>query len=343
MTEQEFEKKYGRPPVKHSGDVKTKIYWDRIVIALVLLVLLVFCVVRLIGALIGAFGGGESSSALPVVNNNKESSSEPEHTGYDFTVCIDPGHGGDDSGAQDKTGKRLEKDDTLNVSLKLRDELEALGVNVAMTRETDEFLTLDEICKKANDSKADLFISIHRNSGDEVNKGVEIWVNNHEPESDILLASNILSALDEVGISKNREVGFGFIGDSYSNYQVNRQTHMPSCLVELGFITNDADNKLLDEHIGEYAHAMAQAAVKTAKELGITDENGERLIDEPYLSTKPQWNEKTGTYFTEEGEIYAADALQPVIINDHKYTQTTSAKQDDATNAAAQPPDGTVG
>ena len=126
-------------------------------------------------------------------------------------------------------------------------------------------------------------------------------------------------------LSENRNVNYGFIGEPQSNYQVNRQTHMPSCLVELGFITNDEDNRLLDENSDAYAKAIADAVVKTATELGITDETGKRLIDHPYLSTKPQWNSQTQSYDTENGEVKSADDVNPVILNDHKYT--TAAQQ----------------
>lgn len=86
---------------------------------------------------------------------------------------------------------------------------------------------------------------------------------------------------------------------------------MPSCLVELGFITNDEDNKLLDENFDNYSKAIAEAVVKTAEELGIVDESGQRLIDHPYLSTKPQWDEKTQTYLTEDGVSVYADLIDP--------------------------------
>ena len=318
MTDEEFREKYGRDPVKPGQHTKVKVYWDRIIIAIILLALLIFGVVKIISAIAGAFsGGGESSSkAEPAAAVSKSDSSSEENDSKEtdkmqFTVCIDPGHGGDDAGAVSIDGTRYEKDDTLKMGLLVRQQLESMGVNVVMTRETDEFIELDDICKIANDANADLFVSIHRNSASEHFQGVEIWVNNHEPKADTQLAANILSALDHVGISDNRNVNYGYIGDSQTNYQVNRQTHMPSCLVELGFITNDEDNKLLDENFDNYSKAIAEAVVKTAEELGIVDESGQRLIDHPYLSTKPQWDEKTQTYLTEDGVSVYADLIDP--------------------------------
>ncbi len=318
MTDEEFREKYGRDPVKPGQHTKVKVYWDRIIIAIILLVLLIYGVVKIISAVAGAFsGGGESSSkAEPAAAVSKSDSSSEENDSKEadkmqFTVCIDPGHGGDDAGAQNEEATRFEKDDNLALALVIRDELTAMGVNVVMTRDSDVFVELDDICKIANDANADLFVSLHRNSASAHFYGFEVWVNNHEPKADTQLAANILSAIDRVGISDNRNVNYGYIGDSQTNYQVNRQTHMPSCLVEMGFITNDEDNRLFDQNRDSYAVAIAEAVVKTAEELGIIDENGTRLIDHPYLSTKPQWDEKTQTYLTEDGVSVYADFIDP--------------------------------
>ena len=134
-------------------------------------------------------------------------------------------------------------------------------------------------------------------------QGFEIWVSNYEPEADTLLASNILSAIDKVGITDNRNVNYGFFGEPQSNYHVNRCTHMPSCLCEMGFITNEEDNEYYDKYMDEYAQAIADAVEKTAVELEIVDENGKRLISTPYLSTKPQWDSKTQSFITKDEKV----------------------------------------
>lgn len=85
-----------------------------------------------------------------------------------FTVVLDAGHGGKDPGAvgHKVAGKQiLEKDATLGIALKIRDQLKGQkGIRVVMTRDTDVFLTLSERTRKANDAKGDLFVSIHCNS-----------------------------------------------------------------------------------------------------------------------------------------------------------------------------------
>ena len=95
------------------------------------------------------------------------------------------------------------------------------------------------------------------------------FVSNKEPEEDTLLAQNIMDALADVGVSDNRGVRFGYIGDSTSNYFVNSVTEMPSCLIEMGFITEDIDNELFDKNFYAYAQAIADGIYKSAYELDI--------------------------------------------------------------------------
>ena len=74
-----------------------------------------------------------------------------EHYESVKTVCLDAGHGADDVGATSTGGARLEKDDNLRLTLKVKDRLEAKGIKVILTREDDSDITLKERCKLAND------------------------------------------------------------------------------------------------------------------------------------------------------------------------------------------------
>ena len=84
--------------------------------------------------------------------------------GRDFTVVIDPGHGGRDPGAIGRRGK--EKTINLNVALKLGRLIQnnCKDVRIVYTRQKDVFVGLDRRAQIANNAKADLFISIHTNS-----------------------------------------------------------------------------------------------------------------------------------------------------------------------------------
>ena len=179
------------------------------------------------------------------------------------TVCIDAGHGGYDVGATN--GERYEKDDNLRLAKAVEAELKARGINTIMTRSDDTYVSLEDRCKTANKKKADLFISLHRNSADS-GCGFEIWTLKNSPPDDLLLAENIMKSLCEVGISKNRGVKGGIAGNG-NNYYVNKNTDMPSCLAEMGFITDDGDNALFDKNLQSYAAAIADAVETTLCEI----------------------------------------------------------------------------
>ncbi len=182
-------------------------------------------------------------------------------------VCIDPGHGGTSSGATGEGGKRLEKDDNLRISLKVRDILTERGYTVVMTRDDDSDISLEDRCKLANKERASLFVSIHRNSSTANGKGMEMWVHSSRPTDDLLLAENLLACLEKAGISANRGIHSGYRDGANLNYYINRNTKMPSCLAEIGFITSKEDNADFDEKIDSYALAIADGIEMTLKEM----------------------------------------------------------------------------
>lgn len=182
------------------------------------------------------------------------------------TVCIDPGHGGTSSGAV--LGNRYEKDDTLRLSLLVRDILEERGYTVVMTRDDDSDVSLAERCKIANKARASLFVSVHRNSSSSPSAtGVEMWVHSSNPTDDNLLAQNILDCFDTLEIMKNRGIYSGYRDGEDMNYYINRNTKMPSVLAEIGFISSKEDNKKYDDNIEKYAKAIADGIEMTLKEM----------------------------------------------------------------------------
>ena len=179
-------------------------------------------------------------------------------------VCIDAGHGGKDAGSVSSNGKRYEKDDNLKIALQVKKELEKQDVKVILTREEDTFVSLQNRCKIANWRMADLFVSIHRNSS-KSGDGVEIWINNERDETSEKLANDILNGLEKTKIQSNRGVKTGTSENNGSDYFVNKNTKMPSCLIELGFISNKKDNQLLDENLEEYAKAISRGILQNLK------------------------------------------------------------------------------
>jgi N-acetylmuramoyl-L-alanine amidase len=101
----------------------------------------------------------------PAEEKNEENKTEDAIKMIIETICIDPGHGGNDLGAIGHHSKILEKDITLKIAFKLKSMIESkLGLRVIMTRESDVEVSLNSRVAKANNQKAHLFVSIHVNS-----------------------------------------------------------------------------------------------------------------------------------------------------------------------------------
>lgn len=180
----------------------------------------------------------------------------------EYKIMLDPGHGGADPGATYQG--RQEKDDTLRLTLAVGKILEDNGVDVEYTRTTDVYQTPFQKATIANQSGADYFISIHRNSSPTPNQynGVETLVYNKQGIK-YEMAQNILGALGEVGF---REIGV----KERPGLVVLRRTAMPAVLVEAGFINSDVDNQLFDEKFNEIATAIATAIMGTLNEEDVT-------------------------------------------------------------------------
>jgi len=272
---------------------RRRIRWDRI--------LMVFGPLLLIILIICFSCGGHKNEVSSSSSSESEYSSEapdsmdvteqtapiqtqvtdiPDDSKKELVVVIDAGHGGEDAGALNdpKAPSRFEKDDVLALAVSTQKAFRKYSnIRVIMTRETDTFVELEDRCRIANDAEADYFISIHRNSA--VNgDGVEIWVNNDaggDNSMDKLLATYIMELLEDVGISQNRGIKHGFRNSSSNqqsnNYYVNRYTNMPSCLIEMGFMSSEADNDNFDNHLEEYGEAIATAVVELVTDRSIFD------------------------------------------------------------------------
>ena len=179
-------------------------------------------------------------------------------------VCLDPGHGGEESGALSKDKKRREQDDNLALALKVKSSLEKKDIKVIMTRENDSTVSLKERCVIANNANADLFVSLHRNSSDD-GTGMEVWIKDKPSPEEEKLATDILNGLISASELTNRGVKKGYRNKSGNNYYVNGNTKMPSCLAEVGFITSKADNENFDKNIDAYAETIAQAIYENLK------------------------------------------------------------------------------
>lgn len=190
--------------------------------------------------------------AVKLLSNTAE-----EHYDNEMIVCLDAGHGGDDVGAVSTDGKRYEKDDNLALTLKVRDELELLGVKTVLTREEDKTVSLRDRCRIANKKRCDLFVAIHRNSSDS-GTGIEAWISKKEKEDERSTAKKLTKQLSKLTGLEDRGVKDGYRDLTANNYYINANTNMPSILLEVGFISSDEDNRAFDENIDKMAIEIAK-------------------------------------------------------------------------------------
>ncbi len=170
-------------------------------------------------------------------------------------VYIDPGHGGNDSGAVGIDGA-LEKTVNLEMALKVEKLLKNQGLDVRLTRKDDRTLSLKERVDLANNWSADCFVSIHCNAFNKEAKGVETYSLNDKTSD---LAKDIQEEILKTGAyTLNR-------GVKTANFYVLRNTKMRACLVELGFIDNFDDIKIMTEKDDEIATAIAKGICKFLK------------------------------------------------------------------------------
>ncbi len=176
-------------------------------------------------------------------------------------IVLDAGHGGKDYGYSSKRKyKKSEKELNLIIVKKIGTYLtqNIKGVKVIYTRTTDHFLTLDERVELANKHLADIFISIHCNSsGDKNASGARVHIHNKKLEKDFKLAKNIKTTLAEIG--KRRSLAVQDFTDRKQNLQVIQYTEMISLLIELGFLSNSSEEKVLHTTWGQDHIAKAIA------------------------------------------------------------------------------------
>lgn len=241
------------------------------------------------------------------------------------TIVIDPGHGGDESGAVGPSGL-LEKDLTLQIARTLRDRLrQRLPVKVVLTRDDDSHLPLDTRSAIANQNKADLFISIHLNSylGAEA-RGAETYFLSMEAsdsraaqtaelenaggsgdddealydlqlilwdlaQSYHLAASQRVANLIQEEL--NGALGLRDRGVKQAPFRVLMGASMPAVLVELGFLSNpEEETKLRDPaYRGQLVDALVRAISRFRAEVAVSDG---RLTTEPPTPGEPSASDR---------------------------------------------------
>lgn len=175
-------------------------------------------------------------------------------------IAIDPGHGGSDPGAVGPS-RYLEKTATLAVAQNVRTLLEKAGARVVMTRQDDRDVyganatAVDELKARstvANNRKADVFISIHADSFTDRSAGGTSTYYYQKTQYDSMLARALQTSLVDAGKLQDRRA-------NTANFYVIKRTRMPAALVELAFISNPNEEKLLSSP--EFQQKMALGIV----------------------------------------------------------------------------------
>ena len=207
---------------------------------------------------------------VQAISDDTESKVNPK-----LTIALDPGHGGDEDGA-DYHGKQ-EKDIDLRIAKTLKDKLSVYdNVTVVLTRETDENVGLKERAQRAAQAGADIFISLHCNAGvSHVSQGASVYVSTGEANRKRLcdFADYFLGEFEAIGLAnagtfaRITQLGTKRADGSFEDYYgVLRHSYncgMPAILIEHCYMDNEEDwnyikdDKLFDKLVTADANAIA--------------------------------------------------------------------------------------
>ncbi len=214
-------------------------------------------------------------------------------------VVIDPGHGGKDPGAIGPRGTK-EKEIVLNVAKKLARKIrKKLKIRTILTRSHDVFIPLAERTEIANSHNADIFISIHTNASlNPKSRGVEVYFLSEDTSDKEAQAvanmENSVMAMEDRSHEKNKvsrilwsltmnqfmnesselcgftirnavnNTGLIHRGVKQAGFYVMRGARMPAVLIEIGFLSNKKEEKLLSRE--SFQEKMANAICNSIKE-----------------------------------------------------------------------------
>ena len=228
---------------------------------------------------------------------NRQSKATQPTTPKSFAVAVlDPGHGGQDSGAM--VGGIMEKDLTLDVARRVDRLLDSQGVATLMTRLGDTYVSLADRAAIGNRVRDSIFVSIHFNEDNKpVATGVETYYAAHQITSGSLLASwlpflsrppsnspnpesqNLASFIQEALVARTQAVDRG---TQTKQFFVIANVTSPAVLIEGGFLTNKEDvSKLATENYRDQLAAAVADGILRYRDamsqrnpaLAVTDRN----------------------------------------------------------------------
>lgn len=247
-----------------------------------------------------------------------------------YTLVIDAGHGGKDPGA---VGKNIyEKDLNLALALKIGEKINQKypNVKVVYTRDTDVFVPLQKRSEIANNSKADLFISIHANSSEsKESEGLETFIlgtDKMEKNLDVAMRENAVMMLESD--YKTTYQGFNPNSiDSYIMFELMQNTFMDQSLQFATLVQQNCVEQLKRKDRG-VRQAAFWVLLKTACPAILFEMGFVSNPEEEKFLRQPEGIDQMAQAITDAFETYAKHQINP---------QTTKPETKPTTKPTAKP------
>ena len=269
-----------------------------------------------------------------------------------FVVALDPGHGGSEPGAS--ANGLVERELTWKIALYCKEALESYAnVEVVLTRGSDEKVSPVERVNRAVDAGANVFVSLHLNSGPASGNGAEVWYPNdssyrHElHEEGAQLSSKILEKLTALGLTDrgikvrdservDGEGPFyypdGSIQDYYTVIEASREAGIVGIIVEHAFLSNKSDSDKLksEAFLKELGYADAEGIAETYKlSSGWEIDNGRwklKLADGTYATSS--WQQVKGKKYWFGADSYAVTGWQTIDEKRYYFDSSCALRTD---------------
>ena len=171
------------------------------------------------------------------------------------TIVIDVSHGGKDNGFEINGFK--EKDLAFEIALKILALNKDEKINIVLTRDSDDFISLDQRVAFINSLSPDYVISLHINSSENVEiNGFDFFVSEMNP---VIAKSNSLAQSLESSIATE----FSTNGIKNANFHILKNVETPIALIEMGYLSNSKDREILTSDKGQ--QKIAEAIYNTIK------------------------------------------------------------------------------
>lgn len=182
-------------------------------------------------------------------------------------VGFDAGHGGIDGGAS--KNKRLEKNDALKLEKAVSAYLlkYSSSIKIYHTRTNDATLSLSQRSNYLNSKEVKIAVSFHRDSATSSASGATVRVQKGCINSN---AGKLAKCISKRLIKINKGNRADTDGVIEQNLHMTRETKMPACLIECGFISNDNDNKIFDSRFNDIVEAIGDGILEY---LGLKKQN----------------------------------------------------------------------